>query len=288
MNHDLTYLMIIWWLFDDYSMIIWWLLWLFQLFDEIMCNMNDSPDFAIARLCCVKIPVTKVCSDSARPAKVFSNLLDLSLQSVPVHFDVGGDNRMKARMQTHHCSFCIWNSRIAWSACFALDSLDNALATTHWQPQSVQHVSSRLWASWFDDYLMIIWWLFDDFLSYLINICKNMQSEWLTLESSKLHSPGYAALKYSLAGGQASTFSEGNLWPCFAWFIWISSLPCGPRAFRCLRHNSSLRIIRTRGCKLASFCFWRRIGNLSRCNVSVWASWFPLATVNAVGNALVS
>ena len=31
----------------------------------------------------------------------------------------------------------------------------------------------------------------------------------------------------------------------------------------------------------------RCIGNLSKCIVSVWASWFPLATVTAVGNALL-
>ena len=74
---------LIWWLFDDYFMIIWW------LFDDYLhycdyslhwnVNVNDSPVFAFARLCCLKIPVAR----PARPAMVTSDLLDSSLQGVP-------------------------------------------------------------------------------------------------------------------------------------------------------------------------------------------------------------
>ena len=77
------YLMIIWWLFDDYLMIIlhyWDYLLLFRCKNV---NDNDSPLFAFARLCCLKIPVARFAS--ARPAKVTSDVLDSSpwLQGVP-------------------------------------------------------------------------------------------------------------------------------------------------------------------------------------------------------------
>ena len=64
--------MIIWWLFDDYLHYCD-----YSLHRNV--NVNDSPVFAFARLCCLKIPVAR----PARPAKVTSDLLDSSLQGVP-------------------------------------------------------------------------------------------------------------------------------------------------------------------------------------------------------------
>ena len=55
---------------------------LFGLFDEIMCKVNDAPNFAFAKLCCLKVPVVR----PARQAKIISDLLDSSLQSVPRAF----------------------------------------------------------------------------------------------------------------------------------------------------------------------------------------------------------
>ena len=42
----LTYLMIVWSLT---LMIVWWWLWLFELFDAIICKMNASPEFRTTR-----------------------------------------------------------------------------------------------------------------------------------------------------------------------------------------------------------------------------------------------
>jgi len=64
--------MIIWWLFDDYLHYCDYSL-------HWNVNVNDSPVFAFARLCCLKIPVAR----PARPAMVTSDLLDSSLQGVP-------------------------------------------------------------------------------------------------------------------------------------------------------------------------------------------------------------
>ena len=79
-----------------------------------------------------------------------------------------------------------------------------------------------------------------------------------------------------------------------------SSLQSVPRAFRCRRWesyeredvNSPLQFFHLKFknrsvCLLCVWLAWRRNGNLSKCNVSIWASWFPLATVTAVGNALL-
>ena len=62
----------------------------------------------------------------------------------------------------------------------------------------------------FNDYLMIIWY-YCVYLSYLINIWKNMQSEWLTQFCI------CQAILLLNSCGQACLSSEGNLW--FAWFI---------------------------------------------------------------------
>ena len=79
-----------------------------------------------------------------------------------------------------------------------------------------------------DDYLMIFLLLFDDYcvyLSYLINICKNMQSEWLSQFCIR------QAMLPQNTGGQPCTSSEGNLW--FAWFI-TAKRP--PRISMCIMH----------------------------------------------------
>ena len=55
-------------------------------------QVNDLPNFAVARLCFLKILAVR----PAHPAKVISDLLDSSLQSVS--FDVGGENHTNARI----------------------------------------------------------------------------------------------------------------------------------------------------------------------------------------------
>ena len=128
------------WLFDYYSIIIWWLLWLFELFEEIIFILSNSPNFAFARLCCLKILVARR-PMPARPAKVISNLLDSSLQASNVHFDVGGNHHTNARMQTRNYRFCIWNSRIARSV---YSSFNGALATSASACRPVKVISDFL------------------------------------------------------------------------------------------------------------------------------------------------
>ena len=60
----------------------------------------------------------------------------------------------------------------------------------------------------------------------------------------------------------------------------------------CKEANSPLQFLHLKFlnrsvCLLCVWLVWRRIGKLSQCSKSVWASWFPLATVTAVGNALL-
>ena len=86
----------------------------------------------------------------------------------------------------------------------------------------------------FNDYLMIIWY-YCVYLSYLINIWKNMQSEWLTQFCI------CQAILLLNSCGQACLSSEGNLW--FAWFI------TAKHPLRILM--LAVRIKRTRGWKLA-------------------------------------
>ena len=65
----------------------------------------------------------------------------------PVLFDVGGEHCTIARMWTRRYNVCIWNSRIVLSACFAFDLFDGASATsanaTHQIEQAGSH-SRRL------------------------------------------------------------------------------------------------------------------------------------------------
>ena len=143
----------------------------------------------------------------------------------------------------------------------------------------------------FDAYYMMIWWwlclfeLFDQ-------ICKNMQSEWLTQFCICL------AMLPQNTGGQACVSSEGNL--CDSLFCLIHHCKSSPHAFLYRRWpqwesyeredaNSPLQFLQLEF-KNRSVCMlwvWHalrltRLGNLSKCNVSVWASWFPLVTVTAV------
>ena len=63
----------------------------------------------------------------------------------PVLFDVDGEHHTNARMQTRHYSFCIWNSRIARSACFVIDSFDGALGNGI---GNLSKCKPSVWASW--------------------------------------------------------------------------------------------------------------------------------------------
>ena len=144
--------MIIRWFFDDDSMmifVIFVIIWVIWSISVQICKVNDSSNFAFSRLCCLKIQVVR----PARPAKVISDLLDSSLQRSPARFDFDGENRTNARMQTRHYSFCIWNSRIVWPACFAFVSFDLfcvcllALRLTLCVWPSKGNMS--IWASWF-------------------------------------------------------------------------------------------------------------------------------------------
>ena len=67
----------------------------------------------------------------------------------PVFLDVGGEYCTNARMRTRHYSLCIWNSRIALSACFAFDLFGGASSTSasamHHTQAATRHVyCSRL------------------------------------------------------------------------------------------------------------------------------------------------
>jgi hypothetical protein len=73
------YLMIIWWLFDDYLMIINDYLHYCDYSLHWNVNVNDSPVFAFARLCCLTMPADR----PARSVRIVSDLLVSSLQSAP-------------------------------------------------------------------------------------------------------------------------------------------------------------------------------------------------------------
>ena len=135
-------------------MIVWWLLWLFEFFDEIMCKVNDSPNFAFARLCYLKIQVAR----PARPAKVISSLLDSPLQSVPRAFRC-------RRWQSYECNDA--NSQLQFLHLkFKNHSVCSLCVCLVWQnignlrlgPQPVQRVGLIKLVRWFfDDFLMAIW-----------------------------------------------------------------------------------------------------------------------------------
>ena len=119
-------------LFDAYYMMIWWWLCLFELFDQICKNMQSEwlTQFCI---CLAMLPQNtggQACASSE------GNLCDSLFCLIhhckvpPVHFHVGGENHTNARMPSRHYNFCIWNSRIVRSACFAFDSFDGSLVTT--------------------------------------------------------------------------------------------------------------------------------------------------------------
>ena len=107
--------------------------------------------------------------------------------------------------------------------------------TVHRQPQPVQRASlSKLILWFFDDYLMMFWWCFDNVLSCLINICKIMHSEWLT--QFRIRQAMLCTLPQNTCG-QACTTSEGNLW--FAWFISANQCKASPAHFDA--HDASNR-----------------------------------------------
>ena len=90
-DHDLQIIWhIIWVIIDDYWMIIVddYCGWFFDGYCLFLCYLINiceniqseySPNFAFAKLCCLKIPVV----GPARPAEVIFDLLDSSLQSFP-------------------------------------------------------------------------------------------------------------------------------------------------------------------------------------------------------------
>ena len=68
-------------IFGDYIdayLIIIVFIWAIWSISVKTCKVSYAPNFAFARLCCLKMPVVR----QARPAKVISDLLDSSLQSV--------------------------------------------------------------------------------------------------------------------------------------------------------------------------------------------------------------
>ena len=128
-------------------------------------------------------------------------------------------------------------------------------------------------------YSMFIWWLFDEYsvdLSYLVNICKNMQNEWLTQFCTR------QATLPQHTDGQVCTASEGNLW--FAWFVTAKRPP------RILM--SVVRIRRTRGCKLAITVFAFEIQEsfgLFALRVTLWTEhWQPQPVQRVSLSKLVS
>ena len=139
-RYYLTYLMIIWWLFDDYlhycNYSLHWNVTLLRSRCKKV-NVNDSvvsPVCAFARLYCLKIPV-------ARPARLIC-MIPLCKAS-PVHFDVGGEHCTIARMWTRRYNVCIWNSRIVLYACFVFDLFDGASATPANAMHQIEQAGSR-------------------------------------------------------------------------------------------------------------------------------------------------
>ena len=128
------------WLFDDYLHYLHYLHYLIiniekHFIHTKMGKANDSPLFAFARLCCLKIPVVRY----ARLAKVTSDLLDSSLQGVPcvfgcrrwILYECKDENSplqfMHLKFKNRSvCLLCVW------------------LSAAHPPPQQVQCITLRL------------------------------------------------------------------------------------------------------------------------------------------------
>ena len=131
----------------------------------------------------------------------------------------------------------------------------------------------------FDDYLLIICWLFDHYLHY----CDYLLY-WNVIVND---SPVFAfarlcclTIPVARPARPAKVTSD----------LLDSSLQGVPRELRCRRWafnerkdaNSKLQFMHLKFknrsvCLLWVWLIWRRIGNLSKCSASDWASWFPLA-----------
>ena len=136
-------------------------------------------------------------------------------------------------------------------------------------------------------YLMVIGWLLDEdwvYLSHLINICSNMQSEWLT--QFCIRQAMLPQIPVVRPARPAKVISD----------LLDLSLQSVLRAFRGGNHTNarmqtrhySFSSLHLRFKNLLAFCLTLCVWLIgSKCKVSVWASWFTLATVAAVGSALL-
>ena len=148
-----NYLMIIWWLFDDYLMIIC-IIVIIRYIEMLHCYVHvakkwiwttqwshpfsHSPGYAASKY---RWPGLHV--------RQWLSLICLipHCKASPVNLDVRGEDCTNARIRTPFYNLCIWNSRIVLSACFAFDLFDGASATsanaTHQIEQAGSH-SRRL------------------------------------------------------------------------------------------------------------------------------------------------
>ena len=115
---------LIWWLFDDYLWLFVIILW---LFDVVLCKC--------AKRTTHRISPSYAASTHRWPGLSVQRMWSLiclirHCKASPEHFNVGGEHHANAGMQTRSYSFCIWNSRIARSACCVFGSFDGALATS--------------------------------------------------------------------------------------------------------------------------------------------------------------
>ena len=155
--------------------------------------------------------------------------------------------------------------------------------------------------SLFDDYLMIIWWLFDNdyhnylhYVNYLIHTIS--QKNYIHTETHPFSlSPGYAASRYPWSGL--------HYWQRLPLICLIPHCKASPVFLdvgdeycthaRTRTRHYSLCICNSRIALSAGFAFdlfgaanWRRIRNLSKCNASEWARWLPLAAFTVAWTAV--
>jgi len=135
-----NYLIIIWWLFDDYLMIICIIVIIryIEMWTWTTHPSSHSPGYAASKYRWPGLHVRQ---------RLPLICLIPHCKVSPVHFDVRGEDCTNARIRTPFYNLCIWNSRIVLSACFAFDLFDGASATsanaTHQIEQAGSH-SPRL------------------------------------------------------------------------------------------------------------------------------------------------
>ena len=167
----------------------------------------------------------------ARPAKIISNLLDSSLQSVSRALRCQRRQSYKCKdanlplqflhLKVKNHSVCTVYLLCIWLVLRCIGNLSQC--------------NTSDWASWLEYVLLILFirWLFDDYFSYLINICKIFQvNDSPDLAFAK---PRECCLTIPLVRPvRGSTSNKGNLW--FAWFV-TASVPRALQCAQCIQVN---------------------------------------------------